>query len=236
MCANNLTMKTINILLILFCLIVVSCSTDGVDSDVITIDLTRNIDATYLNLNEYVSDLKLIRLETTENSLIRRFNGYVGDRYILAIENDNVLQFSSDGKFIRTIAKRGKGPDEFNQIDAWTVDEDEQYFLFHDVRRDAIYKYDLENNLMSESIPFEDKGYLSKIVLVNDSIISILPGMFSEHGYLYFNQSTSGRIINGIKKEIVEHPGAWAGSSPVFKKTIDNSIVFQPSESDTIIS
>ena len=72
------------------------------------------------------------------------------------------------------------------------------------------------------------------MVLINDTTLSILPGMFSEYGYLFFNQTLTGQITGGIAKENVPHPGAWAGTAPVFKKSFDNSIMYQPSESDTV--
>ena len=69
---------------------------------------------------------------------------------------------------------------------------------------------------------------------INDSTLAILPNMFAKYGYLYFYQSHAGRILEGIKKEPVPHPGAWAGRTPVFVKTENNSILFQPSETDTV--
>lgn len=72
------------------------------------------------------------------------------------------------------------------------------------------------------------------MILINDTTLSILPNMFAEYGYLFFNQTISGQIIGGIKKENIPHPDVWAGRSPIFKLSFDNSITFQPSESDTL--
>jgi len=72
------------------------------------------------------------------------------------------------------------------------------------------------------------------MVLINDTIISILPGMFSKYGYLFFNQTISGQVTGGITKGNIPQQGAWAGRSSIFKIALDNSIIFQPSESDTI--
>ncbi len=202
--------------------------------DVLVLDFTKKYDEISFKLSDISDDIKLVRLETTDNSLIKYFNGYVGEKYIISVGNDKVMQFSADGKFMRTIAVRGKGPGEFTQIDAWDIDENEQFFLYHNNSKNYIDKYNLDSGQHERNIPFVEYGYLSKLLSINDSTLAILPGMFSRYGYLYFYQSIGGQIIEGIKKEPVPHPGTWAGQSPVFTKATDNSILFQPSESDTI--
>lgn len=220
--------------ILVYCLVMQGCKDRIGDSQIITVDMTGKPDGAKFNLNEYVTDLKLIRLETNDSSLIRRFNGYVGEKYVISLEREKVLLFNSDGEFLCTIARRGKGPGEFTQLDGWGVDENENFFLFHDDRKNYIFNYDLNNQQPGGNIPFEEHGSLSRMVLINDTTLSILPGMFSEYGYLFFNQTLTGQITGGIAKENVPHPGAWAVTAPVFKKSFDNSIMYQPSESDTV--
>lgn len=227
-------MKYYLISILIVCLAFAACDDKVNDSQLIQVDLTDRHKAIQYNLNEYVSDLNLIRLETNDNSLIRYFRGHVGEDYIISLERDYVLLFNSEGRFIRTIAKRGKGPGEFTQIDAWVVDENENFFLYHDVGKSYFRNYILDKQRWEENIPFEDHGYLSRMLLVNDTTLSILPGMFSQYGYLFFNQTLTGHITGGVFKENIPHPGSWSGKSPVFKKTPDNSIIFQASECDTV--
>ncbi len=227
-------MKYYLISILIVFLALAACDDKLNDSQLIQVDLTDRHKTIQYNLNEYVSDLNLIRLETNNNSLIRYFRGHVGENYIIALERDRILLFNSAGRYIKTIAKRGKGPGEFAQIDAWVVDEKENFFLYHDVGKDYICNYKLNKQQQEENIPFEDRGYLSRIVLVDDTTLSILPGMFTQYGYLFFNQTLSGHITGGVFKENIPHPGSWSGKSPVFKKTLDNSILFQASECDTV--
>ena len=217
-----------------FCMTLGGCKNRGNFSDVITVDLTNHADFVNTSLNEFITDLKRTRLETNDSSLISYFSGYVGDKYIIAVNDDNVILFSSMGEFIRAITTKGKGPEEFTQIDAWTVNKDETFFLFHDIAKNYICNFNLDSQQFEENIPFEDHGYLSNMVLINDTLLSILPGMFSEYGYLFFNQTISGRVTAGFAKENTPHPGTWAGRSPIFKLSFDNSVVFQPCESDTL--
>jgi len=72
------------------------------------------------------------------------------------------------------------------------------------------------------------------MLLVNDTTFAIMPGMFSGYGYHWFYQSISGKILGGVAKKPVPHPGVWAGRSPLLIKLADNTIFYQPSESDTL--
>lgn len=202
--------------------------------EMIVIDLTKKHEKISLKLEDFLDDIRLIRLETNEHSLLSHFYGYVGDQYIIAMDRDRVLLFSANGRYIRTIAQKGKGPGEFNQIDAWDVDDSEQFLYYHDVGKNYIYKYNLSQGKYEEPIPFSNKGFLGGMVSVNDTLLTILPGMFSGYGYLYFYQTTKGEITTGKEKDPVPHPGAWAGSGPILSKATNNSTFLQPADCDTV--
>jgi hypothetical protein len=189
---------------------------------------------TTLILENFADDIRLIPLETNEDCLIRYFNGNVGEKYIIAFDGEKVLQFSGEGKFINTISTKGKGPDEFIQIDAWDVDDDEKFLFFHDNGKNYIKKYNLDEKKFEKDIPFEDKGYLGSMIAINDTLLAILRGSFSNYEHVFFYYSTNGNIIEGEKKDPVPHPGSWAGMSSIFKRAAENSIIYQPSHSDTI--
>ena len=197
------------------------------------IDLTKEYAQKPLVLSALSEDMRMIHLETNEHSLLKWFQGHVGDNFIIALQQEKMVLFTGDGQYIRTIAKRGKGPLEFQQVDAWAVDQKEEFFYYHDIKKDYVYKYKLATG-DHEKLPFEDKGYLSQMIIVNDTTFALLPDRFANYGYDYFYQTHSGRILEGNRKEQEKHPGAWAGMSPVFKESGHAAIVFQPSESDTI--
>jgi hypothetical protein len=227
-------MKNYVIFIVIFLLALKGCKSPVEDSQIVTVDLTSKPSTLQINLNEYVDDLKIVRLESNDSSLIRYFSGHVGEKHIISIERDKIILFTAKGEFVRTIAKKGKGPGEYTQIDAWVVDKNENFFLYHDVQKNYICKYNLNTQQLEENIPFEDHGFVSRMVQINDTILSILPSMFSKYGYVFFNQTISGQVIGGITKENIPHPGTWAGKSPLFQMADENSIIFQSSESDTV--
>ena len=69
-------------------------------------------------LTDWFEDFRLIELETTENSLIERvLDTYVGNEHIIVTTmRSGVLQFTSEGKFVKALAKRGKGPGELGEF------------------------------------------------------------------------------------------------------------------------
>ncbi|MBT30867.1 MAG: hypothetical protein CMO01_14510 [Thalassobius sp.] len=209
-------------------------NTEIVETKAIHLDLTQDFDDAPLQLDKYLDEFKLIQLETNPDNLLSYFRGYIGDKNIIAFSQEKIMWFSADGKYKRAIAIKGKGPDEFKQIDAWAVDDEEQYFLYHDRERDYIYKFDLATGTFVDEIPFEDKGYLSSMLIVNDTTLAFMPSQFATYGYLYFYQNTDGKVFNGVEKTDKPHPGAWAGTDQYFKQLNDYSILLQKSDTDTI--
>ncbi|PWE00190.1 6-bladed beta-propeller [Marinilabilia rubra] len=221
---------SLTILILLF-----SCKDQPkVSDEALIINENNNFKDTALVLENLISDIKIVPLETNEQCLISYFHGHVGEKYIIAFEREKILLFSGTGKFISIISQKGKGPNEFNYIDAWDVDEDEKFLHFHDVGGNYISRYNLAEAQFEKNIPIEDKGGMSGIVTVNDTLLAVLRGGYANYENLYFYVSTSGRITEGEKKKPLTHPGVWAGSSSVFKRSNDNSIFYQPFEGDTI--
>ena len=109
----------------------------------ITINKKSQFNDTTVVLKNLAHDIKLIRLEANENCLISYFNGYVGDNNIISVNREKLLLFSGEGEFVKVISKRGRGPDEFTQIDAWDVDDDEKFLYYHDKGKNYIKKYNL---------------------------------------------------------------------------------------------
>lgn len=203
-------------------------------TDPVIIELRKGVMAEPVGLSEIAQDIRLIRLETSDKSLIRNFNGYVGERHIISVGQAVIHLFSSDGAFIGEVSRRGKGPGEFTQVDAWAVDGDEKYFLYHEMGKNHINRYDLERLSQAEPIPFQSKGSLNSITVYDDSLLLIMPGIFGSYGYDFFFQTFDGTITGGMERKDVPHPGAWAGMNARLHISAEGKILMQPSESDTV--
>jgi len=230
--------KVIATILILGTIAIIGCQENPppkVDQGgIIKIDLTQDIPEKPFIINSITGDLRLIKLEANSNSFIKYFNGFIGKKYIISINQDKVILFSSTGTYKGTIANYGKGPNDFIGIDGWDVDSEEHFLYFHDYGRTYINKFNLKTESFEDNIPFKNKVRITNLQLINDTSICVLPYVYSGSEYLFYYQNLSGQITGGIKKEPTSHKGPWAGRSPVFSKGTDKSILFHPSESDTV--
>lgn len=117
------------------------CNKQDNDSQLTTLNLTGKLSDETFDLSKHVIDVKMVRLETNESSYIQDFRGHVGEKYIINIDMNKVILFSSVGEYIKTIMKKGRGLQEFTNIDAWAVDENENRFLFHDRNKNFIFNH-----------------------------------------------------------------------------------------------
>src|SRR5665647_1115778 len=80
-----------------------------------------------LKLSDIVSKSRFVKLETNDSSLVGRDSRYlVGTKYIICITQSTILQFNSNGGFIRNVAQNGRGPGEFINIGGVDMDREEK--------------------------------------------------------------------------------------------------------------
>lgn len=92
-----------------------------------------------LRLSELYSDLKYIKLETSQESLISQIYKIIPfeDRlFIVDRELGKILVFGLDGKFISTIGNKGAGPEEYVGISDVAIDPSgKRIFVLDDSQR-----------------------------------------------------------------------------------------------------
>jgi hypothetical protein len=102
-----------------------------------------------LKLSEIVENSRIIKLETTDSSLIninyfRR--AFFNDDYVVIAQIDKVFLFDGQGNFLRTIGRRGQGPGEFTSINATSVDfKNERIYLSSPT---TLLCYDMDGNFI----------------------------------------------------------------------------------------
>ena len=85
--------------------------------DRIAVDITQP--EKNLKMSDLFSDIKYVKLETTSESLIQYINRVLDfDGNLLVVDRDNqsLLLFDKDGRFIKKIAGQGKGPGEYSKM------------------------------------------------------------------------------------------------------------------------
>ena len=111
------------------------------------IDMDRPAGSIDLHLSDLFDDITIVPIETQDDLLLEpRTNFTITNHYILAHRGDRLLQFDRQGKFIRTLALRGRGPNEFNVMANPLVDEERGLFYYvNNVNRETIACIDMNS-------------------------------------------------------------------------------------------
>ncbi|MCL2738382.1 MAG: 6-bladed beta-propeller [Bacteroidales bacterium] len=170
----------IPILLVNLCLATSCTNTSG---DIPVIDLDNPIGYIDLKLSDLLDDITIVPLETRDDLLLStRASFTVSSRYILADVQDKLLQFDRQGKFIRTLATQGNGPNEFEVIVNPLIDEDQEIFYYSSYGRNrSISRISMKTATFPEPLyldmpPFsikeiDNKGNIYGFPAVVDSVL-----------------------------------------------------------------
>ena len=109
---------------IIFCLCLISCSDKTETKDVISVDLE---DISQPSIYDIFSDISVIPLETTTESLIKNISKvqYYKSRYYILDSRPfyRILVFDSAGKYLYKIDNRGNGPHEYIDISDFYINK-----------------------------------------------------------------------------------------------------------------
>lgn len=215
--------------LVALLLVIVSCSEHKSGYELPSIDLQNSHDTRDVYLSEMISDIHIVRLETLDEILLGQNTIYlVGAKYIITIDNEKILQFSAAGALIRTLTKAGKGPDEFMRADAFAMDEkNDIFYLNHRGDYHKISVYNLISGERIRRIPTGVENIISKLILLNDSVLIVVPRMNNDFNLYYL--SVSGNILGGIVPPQVK----GIGLETTIEK-VRNDLFYMPKEYDTL--
>ena len=113
------------------------------------INLSENVEqVSALHLSDAVDHVDIVRLETTDQSLIGRLGDIKvtsEDIWVHHFSDERIYRFSRDGKFRNTVGKIGQGPEEYISTENFYVD-DENKELYIMTPSSGIRVYDYEGN------------------------------------------------------------------------------------------
>jgi hypothetical protein len=163
----------------------------------------KEIKETYSpKLSDFAKDFDIIRLETSKDCILGNGTYYITNEYILVEKpKHGVLQFSSKGKFIRTLAKMGQGPAEY-LMPNFTVDEEKQILYINDYTKGGYFlSFDLHSGEYLGNIEKAIHGTSTDIRLLSDNILLVqnvtYPQNEQDKCILYY-QDLSGRLITKV--------------------------------------
>ncbi|RHJ85460.1 6-bladed beta-propeller [Parabacteroides sp. AM08-6] len=109
--------------------------------------------------------MKIIPLETNENSLIARINKIeIYNNWIFVIDNfkANTLHiFDKEGNYIKQIGRKGSDPGEYKQLSTFTIDKQNKHVYLLDNYLHKIFIYDFIQNKCVKEISIKNHQYES---------------------------------------------------------------------------
>jgi hypothetical protein len=171
----------------------------------VSIDIDKIKNDIDLKLSDLADSLKIIALETNPTVLLGQSSFYANDKYILAFDQNGIYKFGPDGKFIRKIISRGRGPEEVSVFTTYFVNEENNFIYLDDSQREEKFLvYDLRNERFLEPIKKCIRGKWTSFLLLNDSIIvGTTNNYIYDHStpYALFYQNLKGDFISGLSHD-----------------------------------
>jgi hypothetical protein len=207
--------------------------------EIIEIDIQNEIDVTKSLTTNYFKKRKIVKLETTAESIISQINRLIlfeGKYYIFDMNSKSVFTFNESGKFISRIKRVGKGPGEYLQISDFTIDtKNKQIILLCDIPNCLIY-YDLNGNFLKQIKNNEYFRYITS----NDNYFHFV-NLLIKYGDKYITTQKEELTTKflPIEKFVQNkdfysiHPNIIKSSSTYIFKVYDN-VVYQITENEVL--
>lgn len=107
-----------------------------------------------LIVDDYIADLKYIKLETKSNCLIGNVEKLLFNNDKIYVKSDGVFVFDKTGKHLFSIANKGKGPGEFISLYDISISENTLYLYDNDQGKLLCYQADNGQYLKEISVPY----------------------------------------------------------------------------------
>jgi len=132
-------------------------------------------DTMSIDLLSLVSDIKLIRLETTIESVIGNLHSViVGEGFTFAVDEYGYHLFDSTGRFLSKPFLRGRGPDEVvSPVFSPSIRHGRIWFSDSGKSRGTLFAYEISSGLI-EKIPLYEGWLISNIAILSDSTLVVM--------------------------------------------------------------
>ena len=224
----------------LYVLVFLLCSCSGYDiqqSEYVVIDLSEPPPKISIKASALIESCRYIPLETTGESMISNIQRLIPVQdgfFIFDRSSQQLIYFDADGRFIRRIAEKGRGPGEYvNLLDFDLSEQDETLFLHDNSNQILLYSF---NNTFLRSIRLE--RFVSCVMKTSWGYICYRDPL------LNFGNDTEVLIAideNGSELNVLQHRkvdlqqrSPWV-ISPVFVN-INNKYYYYPQFQDTLYS
>lgn len=142
-------MKT-NIFFIAIVLLLASCKNSNNSDSIFRIDIEKNItNIKSIPLSTLGSNLRYVPLETDTACLVESItNAFLTDSFIFISDYNRLLKFDINGKYLKQIGSKGRGPGEYPSLGNFLIDLNSKEIYVLSSR--IILVYDFDGNFIKD--------------------------------------------------------------------------------------
>ncbi len=181
-------------------LAIAGCTGKPVQNDeakVPAMDIANITDTISIDLTTQLNDYLIVPLETNPSILIGSGAKYIfaSNDFIVVETEKGLQQFNRQGRFIRQLMSKGKGPNEFIVPGTAIIYESRFYFNDYTKSRERIYCCDLYTGQVT-SFPMAITGRINDMAILNDSTLVIMNDEAGEKGrqFKFYAQDFKGNL------------------------------------------
>ncbi|XOV92113.1 MAG: 6-bladed beta-propeller [Bacteroidota bacterium] len=194
-------------------------------------DLDASHPSREVKLSDLAKDLRLVPLETTDESLLPSFFNYIiGNKYIITFTQTNILQFDTNGKFIRTLTKQGKGPGEFEYLSSFVTDNRETRLYVSHYGSDELMVFDLASGAPLKNIATPEKA--AELIFVNED--ELLAFCYGFDKYQRYRVNVQTGVVSDTVRVTSDDTYTTNGSRSTFITKVNDKIYTLFPDSDTL--
>lgn len=170
--------------------------------------ITINIDKKEeVELSYFIDSIKYIKLETRADILIAKANkvGYFDRLYYILDRNSNAIYtFDELGNFNFKINRQGRAPEEYVEIDDFTINKKTKTIDVLDLQQRKLIQYNLKNGQFISAYPLR-KFIYSILAMDNGQYLGYLPlaSGTKEFGLTLLDSATN------LQKELIKYEGLF---------------------------
>ena len=186
--------------LLFFMLIVGSACCSNTEKETQENILNINIPDDFITLSAdtIFSSVDYIPLETTEECVmyeIDKLRIYENEFYLLDKKQKVILVFDKNGRFMRKLDKKGKGPDEYLSLDDFFIHNSLIYILSNSMQKILIY-----DTFFHLKKTFNTGTYASNIDFFGDKIFLYSNFSSLQEKNIYVYNMETGKLLNNFKR------------------------------------
>ncbi|MDE6116355.1 MAG: 6-bladed beta-propeller [Duncaniella sp.] len=198
-----------------------SCTTEDSENDSIQVDFS-DVDCDSVPLSQFIDSITYVTLELNDSLVFGRIkNVSFNDSTIVVLDNltNEVTQFTHEGKFIRRIGSKGRGPGEF--ISATKLDSDDKHIYIYDRMLLSVLKYDHDGNYIDR----DSIGSAEDFVAIGTNgtpiyLLALYNASPERSGIFLWNRDKGRRNLYGCSEDTpLNHP--WE----IFKDSDEVSVM-----------